>query len=144
MRLWSLHPKYLDLEGLTRNINEAILAYKVLTKRTKGYKNHPQLKRWTTVPLDSLTGYIEYLMDYKTYLMLLNVDRSKEAIPPFPEWPFLVVTEGQLKYEFNHLQKKLYKRNQAQYLKNKKEKVILCHPTFETKCGGVEEWEKVK
>lgn len=44
MRLWTIHPKYLDCKGLVAIWREALLAKKVLQGRTKGYKNHPQLK----------------------------------------------------------------------------------------------------
>jgi hypothetical protein len=41
MRLWSLHPKYLDSKGLVALWREALLAKAVLNEKTKGYKNHP-------------------------------------------------------------------------------------------------------
>jgi len=40
MRLWSLHPKYLDSKGLVALWREGLLAKKVLEGRTKGYRNH--------------------------------------------------------------------------------------------------------
>jgi len=45
MRLWSLHPKYLDSKGLVALWREGLLAKKVLEGGTKGYRNHPQLER---------------------------------------------------------------------------------------------------
>jgi hypothetical protein len=47
MRLWSVHPRYLDRQGLTAAWREALLAQKVLTGTTRGYRNHPQLVRFT-------------------------------------------------------------------------------------------------
>ena len=46
MRLWSIHPKYLDATGLIALWREALLAQKVLNGQTKGYKHHPQLIRF--------------------------------------------------------------------------------------------------
>ena len=46
MRLWSLHPRYLDSKGLTACWREGLLARKVLEGKTKGYRNHPQLERF--------------------------------------------------------------------------------------------------
>lgn len=46
MRLWSIHPKYLDRIGLIALWREAILAQKVLKGETKGYRHHPQLIRF--------------------------------------------------------------------------------------------------
>jgi hypothetical protein len=45
MRLWTLHPRYLDVKGLTAAWREALLAQKVLAGFTIGYMNHPQLIR---------------------------------------------------------------------------------------------------
>ncbi len=46
MRLWSLHPKYLDSIGLVALWRESLLAKKVLENKTKGYNKHPQLIRF--------------------------------------------------------------------------------------------------
>jgi hypothetical protein len=46
MRIWSVHPRYLDRQGLTAGWREGLLAQKVLTGTTKGYRNHPQLRRF--------------------------------------------------------------------------------------------------
>jgi hypothetical protein len=43
MRLWSLHPQYLDPQGLVALWREALLAQAVLRGKTRGYKHHPQL-----------------------------------------------------------------------------------------------------
>ncbi|HET7712421.1 MAG TPA: pyrimidine dimer DNA glycosylase/endonuclease V, partial [Thermoanaerobaculia bacterium] len=47
MRLWSIHPRYLDPAGLVALWREALLAQAVLTGRTRGYTRHPQLERFT-------------------------------------------------------------------------------------------------
>lgn len=46
MRLWSVHPKYLDVRGLVALWREGLLAQAVLRGRTKGYLHHPQLERF--------------------------------------------------------------------------------------------------
>lgn len=46
MRIWSLHPKYLDSKGIVALWRETLLAKNVLEGKTKGYKNHPQLIRF--------------------------------------------------------------------------------------------------
>ncbi|HEY5156678.1 MAG TPA: pyrimidine dimer DNA glycosylase/endonuclease V [Anaerolineales bacterium] len=45
MRIGSLHPKYLDRQGLLAVWSETWLAQKVLKGETKGYHRHPQLTR---------------------------------------------------------------------------------------------------
>jgi hypothetical protein len=56
MRLWSIHPKYLDTKGLVALWRETLLAKHVLEGKTKGYKNHPQLNRFkkSEKPLDAI------------------------------------------------------------------------------------------
>jgi len=46
MRLWSLHPAYLDARGLGALWREGLLAQAVLRGKTRGYRSHPQLERW--------------------------------------------------------------------------------------------------
>jgi hypothetical protein len=46
IRLWSVHPKYLDARGLVALWREALLAQAVLSGRTRGYRHHPQLHRF--------------------------------------------------------------------------------------------------
>ena len=41
MRIWSIHPKYLDTKGLVTLLRETLLAKNVLKDKTKMYKNHP-------------------------------------------------------------------------------------------------------
>ena len=50
MRIWSIHPKYLDWKGLGAQWREALLAQKVLKGETKGWRNHPQLNRFKDHP----------------------------------------------------------------------------------------------
>jgi hypothetical protein len=54
MRLWSLHPQYLDTKGLIALWREALLAQAVLSNKTRGYKQHPQLLRFKTCTNPSL------------------------------------------------------------------------------------------
>jgi len=46
MRLWSLHPSYLDPQGLVAVWREGLLAQAVLRGQTTGYTRHPQLARF--------------------------------------------------------------------------------------------------
>jgi len=61
MRLWSVHPKYLDTIGLVALWREALLARKVLENKTKGYKNHPQLYRFKQQdnPVEIINSYLK-------------------------------------------------------------------------------------
>ncbi len=55
MRLWSLHPMYLDARGLVALWREALFARMVLQGQTRGYRQHPQLARFRAHP-DPLGG----------------------------------------------------------------------------------------
>lgn len=60
MRLWSLHPSYLDARGLVALWREALLAQAVLRGRTHGYKRHPQLRRFveSRAPRAAMAAYL--------------------------------------------------------------------------------------
>lgn len=61
MRLWSLHPRYLDARGLVALWREALLAQAVLRGRTTGYTRHPQLERFRRAPspVASVAAYLK-------------------------------------------------------------------------------------
>jgi hypothetical protein len=46
MRLWTLHPRYLDAKDLAALWRQALLAKPVLRGETRGYRYHPQLARF--------------------------------------------------------------------------------------------------
>ena len=61
MRLWSLHPKYLDSQGLVALWRETLLAQAVLRGETRGYRNHPQLERFKnhSATLAAISHYLK-------------------------------------------------------------------------------------
>jgi hypothetical protein len=60
MRLWTLHPQYLDSKGLVAAWREGLLAQKVLAGKTRGYRHHPQLKRFQaqSQPLAAIAAFL--------------------------------------------------------------------------------------
>jgi len=142
MRLWSIHPQYLDVKGLVAVWREGLLAKKVLEGRTKGYKNHPQLIRFRNAE-DPIKAILAYL--YPIYLEAqkrgYHFDHSK--IQPIQISKFLWVTTGQLEFEFAHLLKKLFKRDRKQWNRFRKVQQIQAHPIFYAIPGSVENWEKM-
>ena len=142
MRLWSLHPRYLDAKGLVALWREALLAQKVLQGNTKGYRNHPQLIRFKQqqVPLTAIAGYLREVQreaDRRGY----HFDASK--IAQHAHAKTIPVTEGQLAYEYVHLEAKLKLRDADACIRLQREKVLQTHPLFEQVKGGVEDWEIV-
>lgn len=143
MRLWSLHPKYLDKLGLLGLWREALLAQKVLLGETTGYRNHPQLVRFKNT-----RDPVLYIGTYLYYVHLEGISRgyrfNQEKIVRYSLSLKMPVTRGQLEYEFRHLLRKLEKRSPYKYLEIKDEKVIEPHPLFYVIDGDVEDWERVK
>ena len=143
MRLWSLHPRYLDGAGLLGLWREALLAQKVLLGETIGYRSHPQLIRFKNTEDPVL-----YIGTYLYYVYLEGVSRGyrfqKEKIIRYSPALKIPVKKGQLEYEFRHLLRKLEKRSPGKYLEIKDEEVIEPHPLFYIIDGGIEDWEKVK
>lgn len=140
MRIWSLHPKYLDLQGLVALWRETLLAKSVLEGKTKGYKNHPQLKRFinSNQPLEALN---QYLVEVYLESTRRGYNFNKEKIDFNLMNCKLTVNTGQLYYEKEHLLKKLLTRDQKKYQELKMINVIEAHPLFEVISGEIEEWE---
>ena len=140
MRLWTLHPRYLDAPGLVALWREALLAQAVLRGRTRGYRHHPQLARFRTCasPRAAINAYLMAVHEEagrRGYVF----DRSKirrcrcERIP---------VTSGQLQHEWRWLLAKLRSRNPALYRMHRKLSRPRPHPLFLVKAGSVEPWER--
>src|SRR5690349_14781927 len=105
MRLWTLHPRYLDPKGLVAAWREALLAQKVLCGATKGYHNHPQLLRFraTVDPGSAISTFLHGLAaeatrrGYKFNATKIAKPNNRRKIPE---------TRGQLVYEWKHLKRK--------------------------------------
>lgn len=141
MRLWSLHPQYLDPQGLVALWREALLAQAVLHGDTRGYRNHPQLERFANhaTPLAAIAAYLEAVYaeaERRGYAF----DKSK--IGAGAERTTLVVTTGQLEYEWAHLMKKLQARNPACFQRWRGTATPDPHPLFEVCPGDVASWER--
>ncbi len=140
MRIWSIHPKYLDAKGLVALWRETLLAKHVLAGKTKGYKNHPQLIRFKRQekPLDFVN---QYLAGVFAEAKNREYNFNKEKI----NWNFtpttLVVTNGQINFERDHLLKKLKIRDSEKYHELQKEQICYSHPIFKIVSGNIEEWE---
>lgn len=142
MRLWSLHPSYLDRQGLLACWREGLLARKVLLGQTKGYRNHPQLQRFKAQP-DSIAVMDGYLLGIIEESLNRGYSFNREKIGAGLVDQKLTVTEGQLRFELEHLKNKLRKRDSERYDRIATLEVPLTHPLFRVVPGEVEDWEKV-
>lgn len=142
MRLWSLHPKYLDPQGLVALWREALLAQAVLQGRTKGYKHHPQLRRFqeSPSPLRYIAAYLKEVHAEATRRGY-SFDGKKIGRSAGVGKKSLKVTRGQLEYEWQHLDKKLKKRSPKWRRQVKTSGLPKPHPLFRVVRGEVADWE---
>ncbi len=141
MRLWTLHPRYLDVRGLTALWREALLAQKVLQGGTRGYRNHPQLVRFRASP-DPLGAIGAYLaaVAAEAHKRGYAYDSSRIASPHYDG--FLEETEGQLRFEGGHLAAKLAVRSPQTLAALPASGLPDHHPLFRIVPGPVAVWEK--
>ena len=146
MRLWSIHPKYLDSIGLIALWRESLLAKKVLEGNTKGYTNHPQLIRFKNMGQGKLVYVNNYLLTIYNESIVRGFIFNKDKIDLLDAniaLENMYVTNGQLEYEFSWLLEKLQKRSVEKYHENLEVENIEPNPIFSIIKGPVEEWEKL-
>jgi hypothetical protein len=140
MRIWSLHPKYLDTKGLVALWRETLLAKHVLEGRTKGYTNHPQLIRFKAVenPQEAINQYLAEIVveaEKRGY----NFDKTKI------NWNFtpiqIPVTSGQMEFEREHLARKLSVRDEEKLRTLPEGKLLETVSIFYVVEGEIESWE---
>jgi hypothetical protein len=140
MRLWSLHPEYLDPQGLVALWREGLLARAVLSGGTKGYQHHPQLDRFReqTDPLLAIDAYLRQV--YKEASRRgYRFDEGK--IGRTTRCRKITVTRGQIDFERRHLLKKLKTRNRMRHDALAAVTIVKTHPVFRVVEGDREKWE---
>jgi hypothetical protein len=142
MRLWTVNPRYLDVKGLLAAWREALLAQKVLEDRTKGYKSHPQLKRFRASG-DAIGAIATYLRAIQSEAHRRGYSFSEEKINPAHFNGRIDCTRGQLLYEWNHLKKKLRLRDAQKYSEIESIAEPEPHTLFNIIEGDIEDWEVI-
>jgi len=150
VRIWSLHPKYLDARGLVALWREGLLALAVLRGKTRGYTKHPQLERFRgeTRPSRAMERYLWHVLrEARARGYRFDAERirgggdagrqgaGRQARP-------LRVTTGQLLYELEHLRRKLKARDPAKSRELRRVQLPEPHPLFRAAKGEVEAWER--
>lgn len=141
MRLWSLHPRYLDPQGLVALWRETLLARKVLRGETRGYRHHPQLQRFREArdPLAAIDAYLAAVhaeataRGYAFDASKFDAAARAVAVP---------VTRGQLEHEWAHLMRKLEARNPELHARWRDLQRPRTHPSFRVVAGGIAGWER--
>jgi hypothetical protein len=142
MRLWSIHPKYMDTKGLVALWREGLLARKVLQGKTKGYRNHPQLDRFreSDFCLTAISLYLSAVFE-ESVRRGYNFDGRKTG-PVRKTRKKIKVSDGQLAYEWKHFIGKLKRRAPADYRRLRLIEFPDPHPLFKIVKGSKAEWEK--
>jgi hypothetical protein len=143
MRLWTIHPRYLDAKGLVALWREGLLAQKVLQGRTRGYRHHPQLRRFqaTRNPAAAVACYLRVVHE-ESVRRGYHFDRRKIGPGRFRER--ITETKGQLLYEWDHLKAKLAVRDATRYRACRSVPVPEHHRLCRLVAGGVQPWGKQK
>jgi len=143
MRLWSIHPRYLDAKGLVALWREGLLAQAVLAGLTRGYRNHPQLDRFREHrhPAAAIAVYLGHVAD-EAKERGYNFDRSK--LPRKRTSVRLTVSDGQLALEWRHLLAKLRDRDPARHDRFCSIDVPDPHPLFIVIPGPIAPWERAR
>ncbi|MBF0371361.1 MAG: DNA lyase [Magnetococcales bacterium] len=142
MRLWTIHPKYLDAKGLVALWREALLAQKVLRGLTRGYANHPQLHRFKEQP-NPVGAIAQYLRAVHQEALRRQYRFGVSRIAPDHWLGTIQATDGQMLYEWCHFLGKVEKRNPNHHAMIKPILTPDPHPLFSLIEGGVASWEKI-
>ncbi len=141
MRLWSVHPKYLDARGVVALWREALLAQAVLRGRTSGYRHHPQLHRFRAQP-SPLGAIADYLRGVHAEAVGRGYAFAAQRISPARGSGVMEVTRGQLMHEWSRLMAKLEIRDPVRRDQLARVSRPRPHPSFRIVSGDVETWEK--
>lgn len=141
MRLWTLHPKYLDARGLVALWREGLLARRVLQGRTRGYRHHPQLERFRAHP-DPLAAVNSYLADVLDEAARRGYSFDGRKVRGRRTPRRLAETRGQLRHEWRHLLAKLRVRAPERHRALARVADPDAHPLFRIVAGHVRSWER--
>lgn len=141
MRLWTVHPRYLDAAGLVALWREALLARAVLRGRTAGYRHHPELARFREQerPVTCVNQYLAAVYD-EALRRGYAFDRTKLVRTSAAER--IDETRGRLSHEWDHLLAKLCRRQPEAYRRLSSLTRPAPHPLFRIVPGPVRTWER--
>ena len=141
MRLWTIHPKYLDSQGLVALWREALLARAVLRGETVGYRHHPQLERFRmhAAPRTAINAYLVAVLEES---QARGYAFNAKKVGPVRVRVKLPATAGQIAHEWRHLLGKLRARSPAVFERMRGITQPQSHPLFRVTAGAVEAWER--
>lgn len=142
MRLWSIHPRYLDRVGLGALWREGLLAQKVLAGETRGWRSHPQLARFAghPKPLEAIGFYLAAVRGEASSRGYaydgMKIRRQTADVERIP------ISVGQIEYEFGLLLSRTAVRSPAWHeVLRKVAGIPEANPVFSVVEGGPAVWE---
>jgi len=141
MRLWTLHPKYLDPQGLVALWREALLARAVLRGETRGYRHHPQLERFRAhcTPRTAINAYLAGVLEES---QARGYSFNATKVGPVRGRTEIAATTGQVAHEWRHLLRKLEARSPELFVRLSVIAKPQLHPLFRVTAGAVADWER--
>ncbi|WP_420905799.1 pyrimidine dimer DNA glycosylase/endonuclease V [Candidatus Magnetaquiglobus chichijimensis] len=141
MRIWTLHPRHLDPQGVVALWRETLLAQKVLQGLTRGYTRHPQL--WRFREQDEPVGAVSaYLWEVHREATRRGYRFDADRIAATPWSGRIEATTGQLLHEWRHLLGKTALRSPAHHATLLTLPRPEPHPLFTLVAGDVAVWER--
>lgn len=140
MRIWSIHPKYLDTKRLTAQWREALLCKNVIEGKTKGYVNHPQFIRIKNhnKPIEFINAYLLTIWE-EANKRLFKYDKSKIDMDKAILFKNkMEVSDKQLEYEYYHM---MLKSGKIEHILINE---IESNPLFNIIEGDIMIYERVK
>ena len=141
MRLWSLHPRYLDAKGLVALWREGLLAQAVLKGETRGYRQHPQLQRFRAQP-SPVCAIAAYLRAVHAEATARGYRFDASRIASGGTAPRIPVPQDQLDFEWRHLVAKLEARAPEWHQALGTPDPLAPHPLFRVVPGAIADWER--
>lgn len=141
MRLWSIHPLYLDPPGLGGLWREALLAQQVVEGRNTAYRRHPQARR-VLEQVDPWGAIHDYLLGVWEEGQRRDYRYDRHKISEHAGGHPMVVPGGQIEYEMALLRFKLNGRNGSFLSRLPPAGRALPHPSITIIAGGIASWER--
>jgi len=142
VRLWTLHPQYLDRLGLVAVWREGLLAQAVLAGETRGYRHHPQLERFRAQPVPA-RAIGRYLAEVAKEAKARGYSFDASKIRVVGACEALACTTGQVAHEWHHLVAKLADRDPRRLTRFSMVRTPDVNPVFVVRPGPIEPWEVV-
>jgi hypothetical protein len=141
VRLWSIHPCYLDPPGLGGLWREALLAQRVVEGRTAAYRHHPQARR-VLDQADPWGAIHDYLLGVWEEGRRRGYHYDRSRISEHSGGHLMEVPRGQIEYELALLRYKLAERNRDFLSRLPTFERTLSHPSIRIVEGGIAPWER--